>query len=316
MDGPRVASPSVRVLRSPGSLVAIAFAAVALPTVATGALPSGTGAQPARAAANTTTFQDSVGEDPTAPDITTIVVSNNDAGMISFRIGIPNRPSYTRDVAVFIFMDSDGNPSTGDQDAFGADHVIQLLLGEILLFRWDGADYTLSPTQTSLAYSWTGGATISVNASDLGNTRRFGFDVTAVSGLVFDDAGGIDPTNAKRDFAPAVGFYTYEVKLTPPTLLIRRLTPTPARPTAARPFTLRLVAARSDTGAVLQNGRVTCVARAGTTRLRAKVARVTGGAAVCTWLIPANAKGKKFTGSVAVVFEGLRASRSYSQRIR
>jgi hypothetical protein len=43
---------------------------------------------------------------------------------------------------------------------------------------------------------------------------------------------------------------------------------------------------------------------------------VQGGAVVCTWLIPANAKGRTFRGSVTVVFEGLRASRSFSARIR
>jgi hypothetical protein len=79
---------------------------------------------------------------------------------------------------------------------------------------------------------------------------------------------------------------------------------------------MRLVAARSDTGAVLQNGRVTCTARAGTTRLRSQVARVTGGAAVCTWLLPANAKGKTLRASTTVSFEGLRATRSISRAIR
>jgi hypothetical protein len=43
---------------------------------------------------------------------------------------------------------------------------------------------------------------------------------------------------------------------------------------------------------------------------------VQGGAAVCTWQIPANATGKRFRGSVTIVFEGLRASRSFSARIR
>ena len=78
---------------------------------------------------------------------------------------------------------------------------------------------------------------------------------------------------------------------------------------------MRLTAARSDTGAVLQNGRVTCVGRVGTARLRVQLARVQGGAVVCTWLIPAKAKGKTFKGSAAVVFEGLRASRSISRKI-
>jgi hypothetical protein len=100
-----------------------------------------------------------------------------------------------------------------------------------------------------------------------------------------------------------------------PTLVVRRVTTSPAAPKAGKPFTLRMVAARSDTGAVLQNGRVTCVGRAGTARLKAQVARVVGGAVVCTWLIPAKAKGKTFKGSATVVFEGLRATGNVSRRI-
>ena len=51
-------------------------------------------------AANTVTYQDSTGENPAAPDITTIVVSNNDTGMITFKINIPNRPQFTRDMLI------------------------------------------------------------------------------------------------------------------------------------------------------------------------------------------------------------------------
>ena len=100
-----------------------------------------------------------------------------------------------------------------------------------------------------------------------------------------------------------------------PTLVVRRLTTTPRVPKSGQTFTMRMTTARSDSGAVLQNGRVTCIGRAGTTRLQAQLARVQGGAVVCTWLIPANAKGKTFRGSAAVVFEGLRVSRSFSRRI-
>ena len=79
---------------------------------------------------------------------------------------------------------------------------------------------------------------------------------------------------------------------------------------------MRLVAARSDTGAVVQNGRVTCIGRIGNARLKAQVQRVQGGAATCTWNIPAKAKGKTFRGSVAVAFEGLKASQSFSGKVR
>ena len=64
------------------------------------------------------------------------------------------------------------------------------------------------------------------------------------------------------------------------------------RPVAGRPFTLKLVAARSDTGAAVQNGRVTCVGRVGAARLKAQLQRVQGGAATCTWNIPAGREGQ------------------------
>ena len=305
----------MRLLKPSGLVPAIAVAVVALPTVAAGALPSAASA-PARVAANSVTFQDSTGEDPAAPDITTIEVSNNDAAILTFRVNIPNRPQYSRDILGAVFIDSDANQATGDTDNFGTDYVIQLLLGEVLLFKWDGADYTLSATQSSLSSSWSAGPTIRISAADLGNTRRFTFNAVVISGVVFDEAtGAIDTTNAKRDAAPAVGLFPYDVKITPPTLVVKRVTTAPAAPRAGRTFTMRLVATRSDSGAVVQNGRVTCVGRAGTTRLRAQVARVTAGAATCTWRIPENAKGKTFRGSVTVVFEGLRASSSISRRI-
>jgi hypothetical protein len=276
-------------------------------------------ASPARIAANSTTYQDSTGENPAAPDITTLVASNNDAGIISLRLNIPNRPAFARDMLIGVNVDTDNNAATGDED--GADYAIEITLGEIFLYRWDGENFTRragDPSAVSLVFSYQGGVTIGISAAELGNTTRFKFSAVAISGIVIDETtGAFDFANAIADFAPAVdaGSYAYEVRTAPATLVVRRVTTLPARATAGRLFTLRLVAARSDTGAVLQNGRVTCVGRAGTTRLRARVARVTGGAAVCTWQIPANAKGKRFRGSVAVVFEGLRATRSISRRI-
>jgi len=305
----------VRLLTRPGILLAIAVAVVALPTVSSGALSGA--ATPNSPAANSTTYQDSTGEDPAAPDITTIVASNDDAGMITFRVNVPNRPQYAADMGLVMFLDSDANQSTGDPENLGADFVIQLLRGEIILFRWDGADYSLSATQASLSHSWSGGAVVRINASDLNNARRLSFDALVLSGIQYDPVtGALDCALCKRDFAPTVGFFTYEVKITPPTLVVKKLTRSPARPTAGKAFTLRLVAARSDTGAVVQNGRVTCVGRIGNARLKAQVQRVVGGAATCTWNIPATAKGKTFRGSAAVVFEGLRASQGFASKVR
>lgn len=268
-------------------------------------------------AANSTSYQDSTGEDPAGPDITTIVVSNDDAGMITFRINVPNRPQLTPDIALFMFIDGDANQGTGDPDNLGAEYIIQLIQGEVILFKWDGSDYTLSSTQSSLTHSWSGGATIRISASDLGNARRFGFDANVLSGLIFDPVTGeLDLTNARRDSAPTFGFYTYQVKISPPTLVVKKLTTVPTAPVAGKLFTMRLVAARSDTGAVVQNGRVSCVGRVGTAKLKAQIQRVVAGAATCTWNIPPASKAKTFRGSVAVAFEGLRASQSYAGKVR
>ena len=293
-------------------VLAIAVAVVALPTAASGALSG-----PAAPVGNSTTYQDSVGEDPAAPDITTIVTSNDDAGTITFRINVPNRQQLTQDLVTFLDIDSDANQGTGDPDNFGADFILQYVLGEAILFKWNGSDYTLSATQSSLSSSWSSGPTFKINASDLNNTRRFAFDALVVSGVVFDQTtGAIDCTNCKRDSAPLIGLYPYQLQITKPTLVVKSLKPTPAKPVASRPFTLRLVAARSDTGAAVQNGRVTCVGRLGSARLKAAVQRVQGGAATCTWNLPATAKGKTFRGTVTVAFEGLKASQSYTGKVR
>jgi hypothetical protein len=297
-----------------GLVFAVAAFVVALPTAGTSA--------PAVVAANTQTFNDSSGEDPQAPDITTIVVSNTDAGVVSFRVNVPNRPQLGQDMLVDLFVDTDNNPATGSQEIPGIDYVIELARGEINLFKWDGTNFTRrfgDPPSVTLLFSYQGGITITISSAELGNTKRFSFYVEVISGIAVDPTtGDLDFTNARGDAAPGggAGFFNYTVITARPSLVVRRLVAAPSAPTAGRSFSLRMTAARSDTNAVIQNGRVTCVGRAGTTRLRASLARVVGGAVTCTWTIPPNAKGKTFRGTVTVVFEGLRASRSFSARIR
>jgi len=310
----------VRLLTRPGLLVAIAVAVVVLPTAASGAFSAPAAAE--RVAANSTTYQDSSGENPAAPDITTLTTSNTDAGVIQFRAVIANRAQLTQDMLLLLFVDSDANPQTGDPAELGADYVIEIFGGEASLFRWDGTNFTRragDPPATSLIFGYQNGVTVTISAAELGNTKRLRFSFLAVSGVTVDPTtGDTDFTNAVADIAPAAGagLYLYEVKLTPASLVVRSLRPTPKNPTAGRSFMLRLVAARSDTGAVVQNGRVTCVGRVGNVRVKAQVQRVVGGAATCTWNLAPGAKGKTFRGSVAVVFEGLRASQGYSGKVR
>ena len=124
-------------------------------------------------ASNTVTFQDSTGE-PGVKDITTVVISNDDKGLVTIRLNVPSLPTYTVDVDVDLFIDSDNNAATGSTDIPGVDYVIQLYRGEINLYKWDGTDFTRrfgDPPATTLIYNWrTASASASTPRSSA--TRR------------------------------------------------------------------------------------------------------------------------------------------------
>jgi hypothetical protein len=285
-------------------VVVVALGCTALPFV------TAASASPVAATANTATFQDSTGEAPDAPDITTIVVSNTDAGQISFRINGPG--SLTEGTLVDILVDADNNLATGVPE-IGLDYAIQLFRGSADLFRWDGTNFTRrsnDPPQTTLTFS---NLTIRINAAELGNTTRFGFAAGVTTGITTDSSGELDFSQAKEDFAPdpGHGLWNYTVRIAPLRLLAKSFSLTPRRPQAGRTLTARLVAARSDTGAVLTGGRVVCSASLGGARIAGR-GRFIGREARCAWQLPSSARGKRITGSIAVVFEGRRVSRSFA----
>ena len=60
------------------------------------------------------TYPDSVGENAAAPDITSVVVSNDNARNLTFKVNISNRPQLTSDMLIAGFFDTDENLKTGD----------------------------------------------------------------------------------------------------------------------------------------------------------------------------------------------------------
>jgi hypothetical protein len=296
----------------------VATAAAALALALGGALPTAANAASDAAAANRATFEDSRGEMANAPDISNVVVSNNDAGRITFTIN--GLPRLVDGMLVGIDIDSDNNPATGTQDplSMGADYAIELVPGTANLFRWDGTSFTRrsnDPPQSTLVFSGTELA-VSINAAELGNTTRFNFGVIVVTGIVNDSQGNPDFTNAQFDAAPDIGhgFWNYNVRVAPLRLLARTFSLSPRPPRAGRTLTARLVVARSDTGAVVSGGRVLCNATVGGRRI-AGAGRFVGREARCTWRVPGGARGARIRGSIAVVFEGRRATRSFSATV-
>ncbi len=74
--------------------------------------------------AKTVRFVDALQEDPQAPDVTAVVVSNTKvawapASVVSFRIETPNRPTFTEDMRVSLWIDADDKRATGLADPTG-----------------------------------------------------------------------------------------------------------------------------------------------------------------------------------------------------
>jgi hypothetical protein len=290
-------------------LVGLAAAFVALPSSALG--------KTSHVLAGSQTFTDSTGEDASAPDITTVAVSNDDAGLITFKINISNRPALTSDMTILLFLDSDQQATTGDPQALGADYAIELDPGSVALFQWNGSDYAAAASQASVTYSYDAtGATIRASAVDLNKTKGINFAVIAVSGVVIDANGNADFTNAHRDYAPDLGhgFFSYPV-LTKLTLKVAAFTTAPKPAKAGKPFIVGLAATESDTNGPVTAGTVTCAATIATKRIAASGHAVTSGVATCTWKLPKTAKGKTIRGSITLVVKGVKVTRTFSARI-
>ena len=131
---------------------------LALLVVLVAALPTLGGASPTRAQANTKTYPDSTGEDAQGPDIQSVVVSNDNTGLLTFQVNVPNQASLSGEKLIDLLIDSDSNPATGDPDPLnpGADYAIELFENQANLYKWDGQTYSRSasgPSQATLVFS-------------------------------------------------------------------------------------------------------------------------------------------------------------------
>jgi hypothetical protein len=287
----------------PAALLALAAVLAALPAIALGGTAS-----------NSQTYPDAVGDNADGIDVSAVVVSNDDAGLLSFRIDVTNRPALTPDLLFQVYVDS--RPGAGDAESFGADHVLQLTSGGVALFTWDGTNYPVAASQAGVAYSWaSGGPTLRVSAAALGKPATINVVVVAVSGVTEDAAGNADYSGAHGDLAPNFGLYTgYEIRATLKLTVARTTTsPRPAR--AGKPFSVGLAVTRNDTGGPISSGQVTCTARVGARAVPVQARRVRNGVAACSWRLPAGAQGSVVRGTIVVAVDGVRVSRTFSARI-
>lgn len=283
--------------------------------------PTG-GASSARAAANSVTYTDSSGEDAQGPDITTVVLSNDDKGVLTLVINVPNRPTLTGDMGFIVYINSDSNDSTGDPQLLGSDYILQLIgpvdgPAQAVLFRWNGTDFTAQGvSQSSLIFRYANGVTFKLNASELGNTRRLQFIVLSLTGLAVTPDGDLDDRNARFDVAPdpGHGVYAFDVRITRPRLVVRSFGMRPLTPRAGRPLSVFVTFARSDRARPTAPS-VTCRATLGGRALSASGSSVAGGRATCLWALAKTAKGKRIRGTVTVRAGGLKVSRPFTATV-
>jgi hypothetical protein len=284
------------------------------------------GVSPARAQEDATaTFQDATGEDADAPDITTITLSSDDAGLLTLQVTVPNRPTFTSDMELMVGFDTDDDPSTGPADICGSDYLLVVTpvaaddgATTASIGRWDGLRFANYKSYPSLFRYADGVATITVDRSALGGTGKFGFFVAVASNI---DFANDDFDNLHEDDAPDAGTYSFDTGLQPlppvvaTKLLVRQAVLVPAKPKAGKQVIFG-VAFVDDTGVVPSEGAVTCRASVGKQSLRASARQMVDGGAACAWPVPRGTKGKLLRGSLDVEAEGLELRKSFAVRIR
>lgn len=239
-------------------------------------------------AAGARTFTDPAGDAGLGPDLTQLVVSNDDSGQITFSFSFANRPAgLTGDDVVTIGIDADRRGDTGNPD--GYEYLVGFLSeGAVVeIGRWSGSTFDLEAPQRTLR-ARDGGRIISVNRSELGNTSAFDMRVSTLGSRTGDQA-------------PDGGVWTYELAVAArATIAAVGVVFTDARPRAGKPFAVQRAALRLSNGAAVAPRAFRCTAFLDDKTLRASRR--------CRWIIPRGARGKRFSVVLTASYGGETAS--------
>ena len=183
------------------------------------------------------------------------------------------------------------------------------------LFRWDGTDFTATGVpQCSLVFTYANGATIKLNASELGNTRRFS-SRHRLSGLVIGPTDEPDFANIAIRHRAGPRARLLHLRREDHAARLVAKAPACARSTARRQAHELLRAfARSDRTSGDRAGRDL----PGDDRREGAPATssdVAGGRATCVWGFPETAKGKTIRVTITVRAQGSKASRPFGAKV-
>jgi hypothetical protein len=258
-----------------------------------------------------TAFSDTAGDSGTAADLTSVTVSNNDAGDYTFTVGTAS--TFVTPDVVIIYFDTDTNADTGSPS--GAEYsLLDFESDDSWVFeKWNGTDWGDAPAKSTVHVRLSGDSktlTFNVNKSEIGGGN--GFDFYVYSGREDNDDDDYGPDGR------SLWHYDFHQKVT--------LTLAAGRASAAKAggsWVLGIGALRSDNGKLVgDEGTITCSATAGAVKLAmAQKAFVSGGggngsAAVCSFSVPKKLKGKTLHGSIAVTFDGSTVKKAFTAKAK
>ncbi|MFO7592341.1 MAG: hypothetical protein R6X23_15895 [Acidimicrobiia bacterium] len=271
-------------------------------------------------------YSDPAGDSGSGPDITAVTVSDAETGIVTMRIAVSLEP-WT---AVFLAMDTDRNPMTGE---FGLDGFVGVVMGpaiedqpsQLSVVALDEDMDELPGVSLSATFD-AGVLAFSFPRESFSIDQAFAFGLISMSGIfegrpTVGDTAPADPCWMFN--VPCSRLWVYEltgVAPAPPTPvavkpIMGKAVATPKQPIAGKRFTVTFPVTASTTGAPLAGAKLSC-----TTKVAGKVVphvhAYTTGKAKATLLVPKTGKGKQLKVSAKVTANGQTATKVVTYKIR
>jgi hypothetical protein len=239
-------------------------------------------------------YTDPAGDSGAAGDITSVtVLGDKGSGALLFKITGTNLATSETNL-LFLTIDSDANPLTGDLTDNGSDYWFGMDDSSYAFEHWDGSQWVNSPDLSVRITGNTSGIMVSVNRSELGNTADFNF---AASTLSLSDR--------TSDHGPNDGAYNYSLDVNGPQINSVDVKTTPsAGPRAGKRFVvvpagLKLPPDGRAIATPVLPESYSCTAKLGAKQLAGSG---TGG---CIVTVPKKkARGKRLTVQLTVIYQG------------
>ena len=256
------------------------------------------------------TFPDAIGDSGTAPDLASVVISNDANGQLEFLISIPSQIELAGNARIFLVLDTDIDRRTGSPGTNGGDYYFVVRGAErtFTLYRWGGSDW--QSVDTAARVSYAAGVAISVSRSEFGDTDEFSFYAKSL-------ADGEGSEEGRADFVPDSSTETYVFPLPipepepAPAVTVSKIVTLPSgAPHAGKPHAIHVsvVLDVDGTATSVPPTRLSCSARVGATVVKTRVKPLVSIAKTCSLVVPATARGKtlvvQLRGVVQFTIEG------------